>query len=136
MIILELTEKEAELVQTLILAHSKLERNNEIEDFSDHERRLNRCKSISEIICLAFQPQKQEAIDLLDLAYIVSNAKDQYLALPADLHISNKKVEEKDFKHISLASAVIMWLNQKNLLKRLAAFDITDHSCQFEETTE
>ena len=68
-----------------------------------------------------------------DLFHLVSLAKGQYLLLPNDLHISDVRVEENDYKHIALANAVIMWLNNKNALNKIARFDYTDKSCQYEE---
>jgi len=136
MVILELTEKEAELVQKLALNYGLIPRNKEVEDFTDYERRIDNTKNISDKVDLALKSQPEFPITDKDLMHIISMAKDQYLALPADLHISNKKVREDDFKHISLASAVVVWLNSKNLLKRLAAFEFTDHAYDFEDTNE
>ena len=136
MILLELTEKEAELVQKLALNYGLVPRNKEVEDFTDYERRIDNTKNISDKVDLALLPQPEHPITDKDLFHIISMAKDQYLALPADLHISNKKVREDDFKHISLASAVVVWLNSKNLLKRLAGFEFTDHAYDFEDTNE
>ncbi len=74
------------------------------------------------------------SITAKDLFLIISLAKDQYKLLPNGLHISGKLVEENDFKHIALANAVIMWLNRNGALKKLAKFDYTDHSAQYEES--
>lgn len=71
-----------------------------------------------------------------DLALIVSMAKDNYKTLHGDLHVSNKKVEQNSFLHISLVNATISWLNSKNLLKGLASFDYTDHCNDFESLEE
>jgi hypothetical protein len=85
---------------------------------------------------MSTEPKEEFLISAKDLAFIVAQAKTEYVHLPGDLHISNQKVEEKDFKHISLANAVIMWLNSKGLLNKLVKFDYTDQSSQYEETDE
>lgn len=71
-----------------------------------------------------------------DLFLIKSAANAEYQRLSTNLHISNKRVDSCDFVHIALANSLIMWLNGKNLLKRLAGFDYTDLSAEFESIEE
>ena len=134
MILLELTEKEAEFIRNNMLSAEDLLASDESSiGRTDRENQAALCRSIAGKIVEAFVPQKEVLVTFKDLFNIISLTKEQYHKLPSDLHISNKKVEEKDFKHISLANALIMWLNGKNLLKRLARFDFTDESRQYEE---
>ena len=135
MILLELTPQEAELVQNGLLKEKSLWEDPEKNwgNRTSAENNANRCAVILDKLLVAEQPQEQAVITFRDLFLMISNAKSQYLALPLDLHISNKKVEEVDFKHIALANALIMWLNGNSLLKKLARFDYTDNSNQYEE---
>jgi hypothetical protein len=134
MILLELTEKEAEFIRNNMLSAEDLLASNESSTGrTDRENQVVLCRSIVSKVVNAFVPQKELIITFKDLFYVISSAKEQYHKLHPDLHISNKKIEENDLKHISLANALIMWLNGKNLLKRLARFDFTDESCQYEE---
>jgi hypothetical protein len=135
-ILLELTEKEVE-----VLKQALLKEKLSWEDRSDVSSRfkeavIETCNSTWAKIDKASQRQEQALIGPKDLFHMVSVAKSEYGHLPADLHLSNKRVEQNDFKHISLASAVIMWLNSKNLLKKAVKFDFTNLSSEFEETEE
>jgi hypothetical protein len=132
MILLELTEKEAELLAKVIVAKEE-DVNCSNAGFSEKERVTKLCGSIVKKVLDAQQTQKDTYITSKDLFHIISLAKSEYPKLVGDLHLSNKKVEECDFKHISLATAVILWLNGNKLLKRLVRFDFTDNSCQYEE---
>jgi hypothetical protein len=133
MILLELTEKEAELIQRTVLALKDSERDRQTEDPTDYDRRIAQCKSILSKTEKALMTQISEIIGATDLFRIVSMAKDMYVLLPSEPYIENKKVEEVDFKHIALVKATVMWLNGKSLLKRLADFEFTDHGYQYEE---
>lgn len=138
MILLELTEKEAEIVGNALIK----ERSHWVEqDLLEVggtviENNVNLCHKVWAKIDLASQPQHEEVITFNDLFHLISMAKDQYHRLPIGLHISNKEIEQKHYVHISLANALIMWLNEKGLMKRLASFDYTDKSTQYETTEE
>lgn len=71
-----------------------------------------------------------------DLFEIVSVAKTEIVRMPAILHLSEKLVEESDFRHIALANSMLMWLNKNNALKELPEFDFTDHTCEYESNEE
>jgi hypothetical protein len=137
-ILLELTESEVEMIQSGIQKErsSWLEKN--ITEVSETlmGNNVRHCDSVLNKIGEASKPQKDVLIGSNDLFLIISNAKNEYGKIRGDLRISNKSVEEKYFIHIALANSMIMWLNGKNLLKRLAKFDYTDHSYEFEETEE
>ncbi len=128
MILLELTEQEAEAIQRTI----SLE-NDEGFTFSERERRLHVQESVLAKIKLALQAQPEVLITSKDLFSIVDLAKSEYRNLPDNLCISNKMVEQSDLPKISLAKALIMWLNSRSLLKNLVSFDFTDTSSDFEE---
>jgi uncharacterized protein YydD (DUF2326 family) len=138
MTLLELTQQEVEVVKRALIAerHSYMEESMTSIGKAELEKGIRLCDSIWDKVDRASQPQEDLLITASDLFFLISSAKDQYRHLRADLHISNKRVEESDFKHISLANAVILWLNSKNLLKRLASFDFTDLSSQYEESEE
>ena len=135
MILLELTEKEFAMVDLAISglwkASSVLYEENKQET---DRKNMEACNSVITKLDLTYEPQEAILITSKDFFDLMSLTKLEYHRLTADLHLSNKKVEENDFKHISLASALIMWLNGKNLLKRLVKFDYTDQSSQYEET--
>ncbi len=136
-ILLELTEKEAELVQKGVLnRQTTWDLDGKDGDFNDHENHLKRCDTILSKLEKASLPQEDHLITFKDLFYIVSLAKGQYHSLPSNPHLSGKEVKEGDLKHISLANAVIMWLNSNRLLKKLAVFDFTDSGYEFEQTEE
>jgi hypothetical protein len=132
-ILLELTEQEAEIVRNGILLEQQVRGK---EDRTDYDNKVSRCDKILFKLWAAKEPQKDVLIGPKDLVQIVSTAKSQHVFLPANLYISNKKVEEEDFRYISLANSLILWLNGKELLKKLVRFDITDLSNEFEETEE
>lgn len=71
-----------------------------------------------------------------DLAEIKSLAIKEYRNLPMTVIISNKVMEQKDLSHISLANALILWLSSKGALSRLAKFDYTDRSFDYEGIEE
>jgi hypothetical protein len=71
-----------------------------------------------------------------DLFSIVSMSKQEIVRLPSNLHISDQKVEECDYRHIAVANSLIVWLNKNNALKELVEFDFTDHSCDYESNEE
>lgn len=137
-ILLELTESEVEVVERAI----KIEKNSWLAtDIMQASRTLienntRYCDSVLTKLEVASKPQNDVLIKSKDLFLMISQAKDEYGKIRGDLRISNKPIEEKDFVHIAVANSVIMWLNGKQLLKRLAKFDYTDHSYEFEETEE
>lgn len=135
MILLELTEAEAEAALELIRI-GVLNFPTEKYTAAEREKISIRAANVCDKMIAATKPQSDHPIAIKDLFFIKSLAKDEYHKLRGDLHISNKKVEETDFMHISLVSATIMWLNSRNCLKRLATFDFTDHSSEFEEMDE
>ena len=131
-ILLELSEKEAEFIREVIaLEKEAVDKSDSM--YAEKQRKTGICNSFLAKVDLASLPQEDLLISFKDLNHLVSLAKNEYKGLRSDLHISDKKVDESDYKHISLASAVIMWLNQRGLLKKLARFDYTDNSCQYEE---
>lgn len=134
-ILLELSEKEAEFIREVIaLEKEAVDKSDSM--YAEKQRKTGICNSFLAKVDLASLPPQDFLISFKDLAHLVSLAKGEHRELRADIHISSKKVDESDFKHISLASAVIMWLNSKNLLKRIAKFDYTDQSYQYEEMDE
>lgn len=137
-ILLELTEKEAEvLANGLIKERYSWEGKDPMEvPRTIIDKSIEICNSAWAKLDEAKHAKPDLLITAKDLFHIKSLAKNEYLNLRNDLHISNKIVEQEDFVHISLASALIMWLNGKSLLKRLAKFDFTDHSSEFEEMDE
>ena len=133
MILLELTEKEAQLIGELASSKKGELANTNGSGFVERERSINVCQSILNKIETAFQPKKEVLITYKDLYNLIDLSKREYGHIPSDLHISNQRVEENYFKYISLANALIMWLNGRGLLKRLARFDYIDKSCEYEE---
>ncbi len=133
--LLELTEKEVEFVRNaLILARSQWD--VEKRDYDDHQINADRANVILEKLENSLKPKVDVPITYRDLFRMIDMAKTEYLNLPDDLHISNKRIEKKDLVHIAVAKSAISWLNSKNLLKRLAVFDNTDKSCEYEENQE
>jgi hypothetical protein len=80
----------------------------------------------------SMQDSSKELLSYNDYKNILSFAKDEWIKLPQNLRITNKEMEEKDLVHISLANALIMWFNKKNLLKKFVGFDFTDHSNEYD----
>jgi len=130
-ILLELTEDEALLLE----AHLKAEKLLVLPKSTETTERRLLDSTINKIES-ALKSQHPMIIGIKDLHYIISRAKGEYQNLPKDLYISRNRVEEDDFKHIALVNSVIMWLNGNSLLKKLAQFDYTDHSCEFEASDE
>ena len=135
-ILLELNEKEAEVLKNAILKERHWWDSEEADTVNKErmkEKILALCLSIDTKLDNAQQVQPDSIITSKDLHNIKSLAKDEYVKLSSTLQISNKAVEQKDFVHISLTSALILWLNRNNLLKRLVKFDITDDRYEYEE---
>ena len=128
--IVEFTEEEANAIQKYVTIGLFTSKDR------DHSYMISVLESASAKIAAAFEPRQDTIISSNDLALIVSTAMGDYKTLHGDLHISNKKVEQKSFVHISLVNAAISWLNSKNLLKGLARFDYTDCSNEFDSLEE
>lgn len=92
--------------------------------------------SATKKLIAAHTPTEPLKISENELFLLKSAANAEYQRLPTNLHISNKRVDTQDLVHIALANALIMWLNGKNVLKRLAQFDYTDLSSEFESMEE
>lgn len=136
MILLELTNKELELLKQGLIKEEIWWQDKEDISGSLRETKTHLCHSLWAKLDNVEQIQPDALISSKDLFYLVSSAKTEFLGLRADLYLSNKRVDENDFKHIALANALIMWLNGHKLLKRLVKFDFTDISSQYEETEE
>jgi hypothetical protein len=135
MILLELTEREFESIRFTMdqqLATSEL--LCKVEGGENNRKNLDTHNSILSKLKLASEPKQDALITSKDFSDIKDLTNREYQFLLPDTHISNKRVEERDLVHISLANAVIMWLNGRNLLKKLVKFDFTDSSYQYEES--
>ena len=135
-VLLELTEKEAEILEQAVLNEKALWGSKSYKDVSGTliENTISTCNLLKHKIDEALKPKEEVLITHKDFYLIKSVAVDQYRHLSGDTRISNKDMEYRDLANISLANAVITWLNGKGLLKTLARFDFTDHSCEFEES--
>lgn len=133
MILLELTEKEARTIEEIISIEKESLLESDI-GFSEQERKRRICESLMTKINDAFRPKPDLLITAKDFLHLKSLAKGEWHNLRGDLKISNKEVDKEDIVKISLANALIMWLNGNNLLKRLAKFDYTDDSFEYEES--
>jgi len=131
-ILLELTEKEVETIHEFMevgwLNYPHSDRSH-----AERERLSSLCQSVASKLREALKPKEDALITSKDLFHLKDLAKSEYRKLPGSTQISNQNVEQKDLVHISLANAVISWLNGKNLLKKPVRFDYTDNSCQYEE---
>ena len=137
-ILLELTEKEAELLGYGLIKEGYYWRDADPKAISRtaKEKNVEICNIVWQKLEEAKQVKEDTLITDKDFKDLISLANGQYARLPLDLHISNIKVEDAHIRLICLANALIMWLNGKSLLKRLAKFDFTDMSCQYEETND
>lgn len=134
-ILLELTEKEAEVLAAAIVKEKSSWEDKDPKEASPTliENSLRVCNRLWAKLDDANRPQPHVLMEPKDLYRIIDLAKTDYCRLPLDLHISGKKIELGDYKHISLANAVILWLNGAGLLKKLPKFNVTDSSNQYEE---
>jgi hypothetical protein len=130
--LLDLSEKEIDLIKSTLLAGLKCD-PFDFPTGETYQKHVTRSNSVLKKIEVGEKPSEDFLITFKDLFSLVSVAKSQYLLLKANLSISNQKVEEVDFKHIALANSLIMWLNNKGLLKQIVKFDMTDDSCWYEE---
>jgi hypothetical protein len=133
-ILLELTEKEAEVVNRSLIREKDYwsAMGPEVSGVLI-ENNLTVVVDVVKKLWASNQPQEDVLIQAKDFLNLIAMARKEFLRLNGDLHISNKKVEQKDLVHISVANSLIVWLNGKNLLKKLVKFDYTDHSCDYEE---
>src|ERR1035437_10155923 len=102
LILLELTYKEAEVLKAALIKERYSWEEEEVlrDSPSLSEKSIKVCNSVWSKLDQASQPQSEVLITNKDLFDIVSKAKCQYQLLPSELHISNVKMEEKDFVHI------------------------------------
>jgi hypothetical protein len=135
MILLELTEKETDFIKEVIALEKVAVANSDV-GFAEKERKTGICDSFLAKVEAAEKPKEDLLITYKDLFYLISATKEKYLWLGSEIYISNKLVEQNYYNYISLANALIMWFNSKGILKKLAAFDYTDQSAQYEETDE
>jgi hypothetical protein len=134
-VLVELTEQEAETILSLM----------EIGWLNKPKENMLRA-DIEKISALSQSAHKKIVEGFIDMPDVLITAQDynrikdlsvgQFHNLRNDLYVSNKKMEERDSVHISLANAVIGWLNSKGLLKQVPRFDYTDHSSEYEEMEE
>ena len=134
-IILELTPRELEVLKYGLLKEEETLRDSLSKEVVPGTLRndINMCHRLWAYLDDAVKPKEDALITYQDLFDIVSVAKDQFTDLHFDTHISEQKVEQRYFLHISLANSLLMWLNKNNLLKRNVGFEYTDSSCKFEE---
>lgn len=133
--IVELTEKELKALQTATIT----EQLNIVQGPllpTEKEKALQLIGKVSDKLILAHFPPEDVLITSADLFFLVDSSIKEYRLLRGDSTLSGKRVEESDFKHISLANAVIMWLNSHRLLKKHVRFDMTDDSFEYEVTEE
>jgi len=133
--LVEFTEEEA----GMILEFMEIGWSNRHKDITlrtELEKKVDVYRSVYAKIDESFDDKPDVLITAQDYNRIKDLAVGQFHNLRNDLYLSNKKMEEKDSVHISLANAVIGWLNNKGLLKRLPRFDYTDHSSEYEEMEE
>lgn len=136
MILLELSEKELEVLKQGLIKEKYFWEEKEGISSGLRDDKADLCNSLWAKLDVCDRVKPDILISLKDLFHIVSVAKNEYFNLRADLYVSNKRVEENDFKHIALANSLIMWLNGHRLLKQLVKFDLTDTSSQYEQTEE
>lgn len=123
MILLELTEEELNIIKKAIITEHKLD---EQLLFNEKQKKERLCLSTLTKIELTTLAQKDTLIKYDDFENMVSIAKQNYVRLGTEVFLSNKKVEENYFVYLCFLEAFTSWLNEKNLLKRLARFDFTD----------
>jgi hypothetical protein len=122
-ILLELTEEELNIIKKAIITEHKLD---EQLLFNEKQKKERLCLSTLTKIELTTLAQKDTLIKYDDFENMVSIAKQNYVRLGTEVFLSNKKVEENYFVYLCFLEAFTSWLNEKNLLKRLARFDFTD----------
>ena len=123
MILLELTEDELNIIAKAIAAERKLD---EQLWFKEKEKKEETCVSVLNKVETARIEPQDERIKFSDFENMIGIAKQNYTRLNTEIFISNKKVEENHLTYLCFIEALISWLNQKKLLKRLARFDFTD----------
>ena len=82
------------------------------------------------------QDKEETLIKMKDLRLIQSVAIREYNNFSGSIYLTQTKMEQKDLVHIALANSLIMWLNNKGLLKNLVRFDYTDDSSDYEGIEE
>ena len=137
MILIELTEKEFELIK-LSIEEKKAEsvKNYETNHFEADRKAIEFCDSIIGKLDLAAMAKDDVVIKINDLFFIKSLAVQEYGNLTLPLHLSEKQVEQRDLVHVALIKSLISWLNGNNLLKKLVKFDVTDDSTSYESIEE
>ena len=133
--LVEFTEEEAQMVLSL-MEIGWPNKHKDITLKTELEKIKNVYRSVYAKIDESFDDKPDVLITANDYNRIKDLAVGQFHNLRNDLYVSNKKMEERDSVHISLANAVIGWLNNKGLLRRLPRFDYTDHSSEYEEMEE
>lgn len=102
----------------------------EIREFLEKADNLTRDDKIKYLRALFekhFEFQKLDhLVNYYDFHYIVSCAKSNYLQIKTPALISRKHLSPHETAHVAMIQAVVGYLNQKGLLRKLIKFDFTE----------
>lgn len=68
----------------------------------------------------------EHVVNYRDYFNILSRAKTLYTKISLPVRLSRKELEPNDSVHITTMESFVMYLNEKNLLKKLVKFDYTE----------
>lgn len=94
---------------------------------SENMRNDDKLRYLMNIVDKALENQKiTHVIQKHDFTNIISQASSNMSNLKINLHISGKKVDQYEEKHVAMIESVISYMNRNELLKRPVEFNYTD----------
>jgi Fe-S cluster biosynthesis and repair protein YggX len=79
-----------------------------------------------------FEQTRTHVINRIDLLQIVSNGADYISKKRMPIHISEKRIESSDVRHVAMIEAVIGYMARNGLLSKEVRFDYTSDEYAFE----
>lgn len=91
-----------------------------VDDLNPKQRK----KAVEDIIKKRFKKPKQEELTVTydDFYKMISYAKNEYSTIPFPLRIGNKEIDIREQANYCMFIAVIAFLNNKEVLKKLPTF--------------
>lgn len=131
--LVELTDEEYGVIKSSILEKWAISAKNYEKDSFEIDRKNNDlCSNVLVKLDIANLDKDDVVLKMKDLLDIKSLAVTEFNALSLPLFISKIRVEQRDIVNIAFIRSLVMWLNNRNLLKTLIRLDFTDDSVEYD----
>jgi hypothetical protein len=103
---------------------------NDLRDYlvkAENMRNDDKLRHLMTLIDKHMEYQKlTHVIQKHEFSNIVSQAASNMSNLPINLHISGRKIDQYEMKHVAMIEAVISYMNRHELLKKQVNFNVTE----------